>query len=264
MTRDRDLVSALRAELAAVEPARSCCRVAERAGLGQAAVGRARTPLVARLAVRLDDPAAGRRRGADPSAFDWEGAAEHCRLAYVRGAFLAHGSLSLTPGRTHLEFVVTPEDAPVLAERVGELGLPATWRIRRGRGVVTWKRAETVLTFLRRAGASASILELEARLVARALRGHLNRVINAETANLERSVVTASRQLAAIDTLETSGELARLPHTARAVARLRREAPEQTFSELAARLGVSRSVVQRSFEQLETAASRSVPGTGRH
>jgi DNA-binding protein WhiA len=254
VTRDQDLASALRAELAAVEPARSCCRTAERAGLGQAASGRARTPWVARLAVRLEE-------GPDASAagFDWRTAPEHCRLAYLRGRFLAQGSLSISPGRTHLEFVVPAQDAPVLAAQLGEIGLPAGWRIRRGRGVVTWKGADPVLTFLRRAGGTASVLELEARLVTRALRGHLNRVINAETANLERSVVTASRQLAAIEALEASGRMAALPQTARALARLRREAPEQTFSELAARLGVSRSVVQRSFEQLETAALRAEP-----
>ena len=52
---DRDLVAGLRAELAAIEPARRCCRAAERAGLGAAALGHARTPLLARLAVRLED-----------------------------------------------------------------------------------------------------------------------------------------------------------------------------------------------------------------
>jgi len=94
-----DLVAALRAELAAIEPARRCDRVAERAGLGPAAQGRARTPLIGRLAVRLDDAVAD-------TEFNWDGAAEHCRTAFLRGAFLARGSLSITPTGTHLELIV--------------------------------------------------------------------------------------------------------------------------------------------------------------
>ena len=126
--------------------------------------------------MRLD---AGANAGG--SEFDWSTAREHCRLAYLRGRFLARGSLSLAGGRTHLEFVVPVEEAPTLAQRLAEVGLPARARVRRGRGVVTWKSADTVGTFLRRAGAGASLLELEARQVARALRGELNRVINAES-----------------------------------------------------------------------------------
>lgn len=243
--RDRDLVEATRGELAAIEPARVCCRVAERAGLGAAATGRARSAAIARLAVRLEEA----QEPAEP--FSWDSAADHCRFAYLRGRFLAVGSLSLAAGRPHLEFVLAPGEAEELSARLRAVGLPAAVRVRRGRGVVTWKSTEAILAFLRRAGASASALEVEARLVNRSLRGHLNRVINAESANLQRSVATASRQLRAIEALEATGALARVRPSTRAVARLRREAPEASFSELAQRLGISRSLVQRAFAELE-------------
>ena len=71
--------------------------------------------------------------------------------------------MSLAGGRTHLEFVVSPDDAPVLAARLTAFGLPVSWRLRRGRGVVTSKNGEAVGTFLRRIGASGALLELEAR-----------------------------------------------------------------------------------------------------
>lgn len=246
---ERDLVEALRAELAAIDPSRPCDRAAETAGLGADAV--ARDGPAARLAVRLrrtttDDPAIG--------GFSWEGAAEHCRSAWLRGRFLARGSLSLASGRTHLEFVVPPDEAPVLAARLGELDLPASWRIRRGRGVVTWKSAESVGTFLRRIGAGGALLELEARQVSRALRGELNRVLNAESANLQRAVSAAGRQLDAIATLEGDGRLAEQSLTVRAVAAARVETPEATLSELAERSGLHRSAVQRSLERIETLA----------
>ena len=145
-------------------------------------------------------------RTATDSPLDWAGSAEHCRAAYLRGLFLAHGSLSLAAGRTHLEFVVGADEAESLARRLGELGLPASWRLRRGRGVVTWKSSETVGTFLRMVGGGAALLELEARQVSRSVRGDLNRVINAESANLQRGVAAAARQLEAIDAVEADGQ----------------------------------------------------------
>jgi DNA-binding transcriptional regulator WhiA len=247
---ERDLVTALRAELAAIDPARPCDRLAEAAGLGTEATPR--DPAVGRLAVRLR-----RLAMADASAvaaFDWSTAAEHCRTAWLRGRFLARGSLSLAGGRTHLEFVVSPEEAPVLAARLEEVGLPAAWRIRRGRGVVTWKSGEAVGTFLLRIGAAGGLLELEARQVSRALRGELNRVLNAESANLQRAVAAAGRQLDAIAVLDADGRLARQPYAVRLVADARRETPEATLSELAERLELHRSTVQRALERIERLA----------
>lgn len=258
MERERDLAAALRAELAAVDPARECCRRAERNGLAAPRRGRARSAAVARLALRLESGS-----GAD-GGFRIGSAPEHCSIAWLRGRFLAHGSLSLTPSGTHLELVVPAGEAAALCERLGRLGLGASWRSRRGQGVITWKGREAVLAFLRRAGATASALELESLGVTRSLRGHLNRVLNAESANLQRSVASAARQVAAIRALEASGSLERLPQFDRAVARLRCDAPEQTLTELARRLEVSRARVQRALERLEALADReSVVGSVR-
>ncbi len=265
---ERDLVAALRAELAAVDPSRPCDRRAEIVGLGPLLT--AREPAVARLAVRLGSHAIEGRPARAHRVFllpdeelAWDQAPEHCRLAWLRGRFLARGSLSLAGGRAHLEFVVPVAEAPVLAARLADLGLPASWRIRRGLGVVTWKSGESIAGFLGRIGASASLLELEARSVARTLRGELNRVLNAESANLQRSVAAAGRQLAAIDALETDGRLAEQPRTVRAVAEARRETPEASLSEIAVRLDLHRSAVQRALDRLERLVLHDDEGIGR-
>jgi hypothetical protein len=274
---DRDLVAGLRAELAGIDPPRACDRRAEVAGLGASLA--TREPSVARLAMRLqreigrdegrpDDrprlvlPATGRRayrvrRAGDepPPGFAWHDAADHCRLAYLRGLFLARGSLSLSVSRAHLEFVLPPEEAPILVGHLASLGMPAGWRLRRGRGVVTWKSSETIGVFLRSIGAGPSLLELEARRVARSLRGDLNRVINAESANLQRAVAASVRQVQAIDRLEADGRLSSLSPAARRVADARRDEPEATLAELAERLGVHRSAVQRALERVEWLAA---------
>ena len=253
---ERDLVEALRAEIAAIDPSRRCDRLAESAGLGatpsRTLAGRRNT--VGRLMVRLRRNAPGRDAEVEEPAFDWDRAADHCRTAWLRGRFLANGSLSLAAGRTHLEFVLDEDEARVLTLRLGEIDMPASFRVRRGRGVVTWKSGDTIGTFLRRIGGGAALLELEARQVSRALRGELNRVLNAESANLQRAVGAAGRQLAAIEQLDSDGRLRDQPFVVRLVADARRETPEATLAELAERLSMHRSAVQRALERIERLA----------
>jgi DNA-binding protein WhiA len=246
---ERDLVTAMRDELAAIDPSRPCDRAAEVDGLGPEPTGREAS--VARLAHRLRRL----RNGTTGVPFAWATAPDHCRTAWLRGRFLSRGSLSLAGGRTHLEFVVGPDDAPELAARLTAYGLPVSWRIRRARGVVTSKNGEAVGTFLRRIGAAGTLLEVEARQVSRALRGELNRVLNAESANLQRAVSAAGRQLDAIETLEADGRLPHQPYVVRLVAAARRETPEASLTELAERLEIHRSAVQRALERLERLAT---------
>lgn len=243
----RDLVAAVRTELASIEPTRRCCQAAERAGLGQAALGRARSPRIGRLAVRL--AAAGELPG-----FDWASAADHCRIAWLRGLVLAHGSLSIGASGTHFELVVPIGEQALIRARLAEMGLTFGVRTRRGRGVLTWKDAAAVLDLLRLIGVSSAALEIESRFVGRALRGHLNRVVNAENANLARAVAAAHRQLADIEALERAGALRRMPAAVRRVASARRRSPEATLAELALAVDLSRGQVQRAFEQISSAA----------
>lgn len=177
-------------------------------------------------------------------------------MAWLRGRFLVDGSLSLSPGQTHLELVVRHDEGAVLAARLAALGMPASWRLRRGRAVITWKGREAVISFLRRIGATAAVLEVESRGVMQSLQGQLNRVLNAESANLRRSVAASSRQLAAIEQLRASGRLDDLPALDRRIARLHCQAPEQSLREVAERLGLSRARVQRAFQRLEAQAER--------
>ncbi len=252
---ERELVTALRDELAAVDPARPCDRAAEAAGLGSGPIRREAS--VARLTVRLrraGEVSLGEAGVSGPTTFDWASAADHCRAAWLRGRFLARGSLSLAGGRTHLEFVVDPDEMAGLGARLAAFGLPASSRMRRGRGVLTSKRGDAVGTFLRRIGATGVLLEIEARQVSRALRGELNRVLNAESANLQRAVSAAGRQLDAIAILDADGRLAGQSPIVQRVAEARRTTPEASLADLAERLGAHRSAVQRALERLERLA----------
>ena len=75
-------------------------------------------------------------------------------------------------------------------------------------------------------------------------------------------MAASGRQLAAIDALEADGRLAEQPRTVRAVAEARRETPEASLSEIAARLELHRSAVQRALDRLERLALHDDEGIG--
>ena len=190
--------------------------------------------LAARQAARRAPGASAARSCCCPRSLDWAtaGGALPARLAArpVPGARLAEPR----GRRAHLEFVVPAAEA-------GELpgGSPTSACPRHGgcgaAGASSPGRAPSrSRTFLGRIGASASLLELEARQVARTLRGELNRVLNAESANLQRSV--GGRGPAARGDRRARGRRparASSHATVRAVAEARRETPEASLSEIA-------------------------------
>ena len=175
------------------------------------------------------------------------------------GLFLARGSLSLANGRTHLEFVVDAGRGlrPLAARLARRSGCRPSSRVRRGRGVVTWKSAETIGTLpalgrrRRRAPRARGAPGLAGGAGATS-----TGCINAESANLDRAVEAAGRQLGAIATLDADGRLADQPHVVRAGRRRppgdrrrRRSASSPSGS------AIHRSAVQRALERIERLAS---------
>jgi DNA-binding transcriptional regulator WhiA len=257
---EADLVASIRHELAAIRPARTCCIQAELAALGDS--GRRVDVSVARAVHELGTELAQRgvsrtwvaapQTQAERCAAALAGArsAQHCRLSYLRGRFLARGSLSLASGSVHLEINLSLQEAKLLAKIMERDRLGGQPRERRGKGLLVWRGRMVLIDLLRRLGATAAVAELEVRAVGREIRGNLNRSVNAETANLTRAVRAGMRQALACgeairsDVLETGGLLER-------VAQARSEAPDATLSELAATLGLARSSVQRALAEIE-------------
>ena len=99
-------------------------------------------------------------------------------------------------------------------------------------------------------GANRGVLELETQRVGADVRSRLNRLLNAEEANLGRTVRAADRQLAAIERLERDGSLERLSPSLRETASARRQMPDADLDTLAGALGVSRSAVNHRLRRL--------------
>lgn len=257
---ERDLVSAIRHELAAITPQRKCCRATELDALADP--GRRSDVAIARTVHRLSSASASHDVEASPGgralkrarALADTDATAHCRSAFLRGRILSRGSLSLASGRIHLELVLTQVEARHVVTALEAEGVSGFYRVRRGRGVIVWKDRTQILDLLRRLGAGSSIAEIEARGVVRQIRGELNRSVNAETANLQRAVRAGMRQARAAAELIEEGVLPPAGLLQR-VSSARLAHPEATIAELGEELSLSRSVVQRALATIERQAA---------
>ncbi len=156
-----------------------------------------------------------------------------CGIAYLRGAFLGGGYVSGPGQPAHLEINVHHSEMAEQLRRLLERYAISTQVVnRKSLSTVYAKSRREQSDFLALVGAHQAVLELQSGAVLCELRESVNRRVNSETANLEKAVEAAQRQLRAIDVIERNIGLERLPDSLRAVAAARIEFPEATLSEL--------------------------------
>lgn len=186
-----------------------------------------------------------------------------CRAAYLRGAFLGGGSLSIH-GSPHLELRTASVDSATLLRELADAdGVVLGVGERDSHAVAYAKSWESIESLLALAGASETVLALEERAVLAATREQANRRANADHANLVRTSRAAQIQLDALERLRADGTLDRLPDSLREAAELRRRHPTASLRELAARTDppASRAAVHRRLRRLEELAE--MGGSGR-
>ena len=157
-----------------------------------------------------------------------------CRLSFLRGAFLAGGSVT-DPGKGyHLELSTShygvSRELPALMQ---ECGFAPKQTMRKGYYVSYFKQSETIEDFLTAIGAPLAAMAIMSAKVEKTLRGSVNRRVNCDAANLDKAVEASQSQLEAIRRLERSGMLDKLPEKLVEAARLRQENPEYTLAQLA-------------------------------
>lgn len=298
----------VRGELAAIEPRRACCRLAELSALARAAGsvhlrGRGRVTVhlevassaVARRAFSLlraygvpSEIRTYRRRAFDRAtrfqihlgedaralqALNEAGilgarlepldrpparvvARSCCRAAYLRGAFLAAGSVS-GPRGAHLELRAAGLDgARFLAGLAGSEGFTLAVAERRNHALAYAKGAEGIADLLAFLGAQEAALRFGEQAVVAATRSHANRLANADHANLGRASRAAEAQLRAIERLRADGRLEQVAPELQELAELRSRHPTLSLSKLARRCRppATRSAAQRRLAKLRRLA----------
>ena len=175
-----------------------------------------------------------------------------CRGAYLRGAFLGGGTLSLGRG-AHLELRTATAPAAAFLRVLGSTeGIRLRVRERPSHAAAFAKSWDAVEAFLAAAGAVEAVLALEERAVVAELRAQANRLANADHANLVRAGRAAQRQLQAARRLRADGLLDRLPGPLQEAAELRLRHPTLSLRELAARAEppATKAAMQRRLARL--------------
>ncbi|MBQ2747732.1 MAG: DNA-binding protein WhiA [Firmicutes bacterium] len=183
-----------------------------------------------------------------------------CRKSYLRGAFLGIGTMSNPEKGYHYELVCATE---VLANDLKKLlnsfvDINAKVVQRKKSYIVYVKDAGQVGDLLNIMGAHQQYFELENIRMKKDLRNQTNRLINCDTANLDKTLNAAERQLAAIELIETEKGLGFLPQKLQDVAVLRKENREATLQELAEMCDppMKKSGLNNRFRKIEEIAKK--------
>ena len=156
-----------------------------------------------------------------------------CRKAFLRGVFLACGSVTDPQKEYHLEFVLDDEAfAESLVRLIARFGLTARTGQRRRMTLVYLKGQPDITDMLSLMGAQNARFVMEDAFVRKDLRNNANRAVNCDSANLSRAVDAASRQMRAIRAVLDARGIDALPPQLAEVARLRLEHPELPLEEL--------------------------------
>ena len=180
-----------------------------------------------------------------------------CRRAFIRGAFLAAGSISAPEKFYHFEIVCPTEPkAEQLKNIIATFDIEAKIVRRKKSYVVYIKEGSQIVDILNVMEAPVSLMELENIRIVKEMRGSVNRQVNCETANINKTVSAAVKQIEDIRFIQSVAGLSGLPESLQEMARIRLERPEATLKELGEALEppVGKSGVNHRLRKLSLVA----------
>ncbi len=184
---------------------------------------------------------------------------ECCCRAYLRGVFLGGGSVNDPGGTYHLEVITSDEKhAPGICDLMKRFGLEARISTRKKWYVVYLKESDQIVKCLNIMGAHTALLEFENARVVKDMRNRVNRLVNCETANLNKTVNASLRQSENIRLIAKRIGIDKLPPPLREVAELRLSFPDASLKELGemATPPLGRSGVNHRLRKLDKIAEK--------
>jgi cell division protein WhiA len=183
-----------------------------------------------------------------------------CKRSYLRGAFLAGGSVNNPEGSSyHLEIATMYEEhCQALVELANKFDLNARC-IERKKGFIFYmKEGEKIIELLSIIGAHQALFKFEDVRIMRDMRNSVNRIVNCETANLNKTIGAAVRQIDNIKLLEREVGLDSLPDKLREVANIRLMHPDLNLTEVGEMLKgkVSKSGVNHRLRKIDELAEK--------
>lgn len=182
-----------------------------------------------------------------------------CKRAYLRGAFLAGGSVNNPETSSyHLEiFSIYKEHSEALVELMNMYHLNAKSIERKSGYIAYLKEAEKIADFLNVVGAHVGLMKFEDVRIIRDMRNSVNRLVNCETANLNKTISAAQRQVNNIKFIQETIGLDQLPERLQEVAQLRLDYQDVTLKELGELVSgakVSKSGINHRLRKIEEIA----------
>lgn len=180
-----------------------------------------------------------------------------CKRAYLRGCFLATGSISDPDRSYHLEVSFQNR---LLADEylhlLKEFGIESRHILRKGHYLVYLKEGQEIVDFLNVVGAHTALMQLENIRIVKDMRNQVNRIVNCETANLEKTVNASYRQVENIRYIKDHLGLESLPEGLYEIAQLRLENPDVSLLELGRMLNppLSKSGVNHRLRKIDRIA----------
>ena len=184
---------------------------------------------------------------------------ECCRAAFLRGIFIAGGSVTDPLKRYHLELTTSHlQVSRELEALLRECGYPPKSVSRSGSFITYFKQSDQIEDFLTMIGAPVAAMNVMSAKLEKDLRNSVNRRLNCDSANLDKAVLAAQEQLDAIRTLRNGGAWDDLPEKIRQTAEMRERYPELTLSELAEEFvpPISKSCLNHRLRKLMVEAKR--------
>lgn len=182
-----------------------------------------------------------------------------CKRAFLRGAFLAGGSISNPEKTYHLEITsCSGISIRELKRLINSYGLSSKVIRRKGNYVAYIKEAENIADFLNIIHAHKALLRFENIRIMKEMRNSVNRIVNCETANVEKSVNASLRHIENIKYIKENSNFENLPENLKEIARLRLEYADANLKELGQMLypPLGKSGVNHRLRKLEKIAKK--------
>ena len=177
--------------------------------------------------------------------------------AIVRGSFMGAGSISNPKSKYHLEIVFQDEgNASKVNHILNHFNINSKVLQRAKNYIVYIKDGEEISNLLAFIGANSSVLKFEENRVIRDVRNNVNRIVNCETANLNKVIQTAVKQIEDIKLIKKNNKFKDLKEGERELAELRLKNPEASLNELGKMLEkpISKSGVNHRMKAVENMA----------
>ena len=182
-----------------------------------------------------------------------------CKRAYIRGAFIASGSMSDPDKSYHFEIVCgTLKQAEYLRNMINSFEMDAKIVKRKKSYVVYLKEGSQIVDVLNIMEAHVALLELENVRIMKEMRNTVNRKVNCETANINKTVSASVRQMEDIIYIRDNIGFDKLPDGLKDVALTRLKYPDATLKELGGLLEnpIGKSGVNHRLRKLSEIAEK--------